>query len=56
MEQLRRMCEERTHAGASLENTIKEKEDFIKDIKAEQVQMRLDNERAYRDREEELLK
>ena len=54
-EQLRRICDERTQVGANLENTLKEKDCVIRDIRAEQAQMRLENERAYRQREEELL-
>ena len=55
VQQLRRMCEERTQAGTSLEDTIKSKEIIIRDITAEQIKMRHDNERIYREREEELL-
>ena len=55
LEQLRSMYEERNNEGASLDKTLKEKEVMIRDIKAEQVQMKLNHERAYREREEELL-
>ena len=47
MDQLRRICDERTQVGASLENTLKEKDMLIRDIKAEQAQMRQTHERAY---------
>ena len=47
MDQLRRICDERTQVGASLENTLKDKDMLIRDIKAEQVQMRHTHERAY---------
>ena len=49
------MCEERSQVGANLENTLKEKDGQLQDIKTEVAEIRLAGERAYREREEELL-
>ena len=50
------MCEERGQIGATLESTLKQKDDMIQNMKAEVVQIRLQGERAYREREDELLR
>ena len=55
VEQLRRMCEERSQVGATLENTLKEKDGQLESIKTEVAEIRLAGEKAYREREEELL-
>lgn len=50
------MCSEQTQLGANLENTLKEKDDMIRDMKAEVHNLRVSGERAYREREDELLR
>ena len=48
IEQLRRLCDERTEVGANLEQTIREKDAQIRDMKAEVIQARITSEQAYR--------
>ena len=55
VENLRRLYEERNEAGMSLENTLRQKETMIKEMQDEQAATRMANERAFREREEELL-
>ena len=49
------MYEERSLVGANLESTLREKDAVIREMKTEVMQIRVDGERAFRQREEELL-
>ena len=54
-EQLKRLYDERSQVGANLENTLKTKDDQLRDMQEEIAALRLAGDRAYRQREEELL-
>ena len=55
VDNLRRLYDERNEAGMSLENTLRQKETLIREMKDESLATRMANERTYREREEELL-
>ena len=55
IEHLRRMCDQKTEVGVSLENTLMAKDNQLREMQQETAQIRLAGERAYREREEELL-
>ena len=51
---MRRLCSEKVERGDNLERTLSDKDNQIRDLNAQLVQVRVEVERAFRQKEAEL--